>query len=188
MKEIKINQKRVDGTIIVEMWFKSLNQLFDPTDPFPYPEKELTDIAEEAIFGQFIDLSIRKENSLLINIPQGSISPENEEQMAQAVRRHFSFRLDDITREKISSWREGKVSVALAVVNACISISLFHVFFYTAEPSFIFTIVTGIFIIFNWVTVWDTYEYFLYDHRKLRRKYQIYKKLTQTPVTIRQVP
>jgi hypothetical protein len=54
MKEIKINQKKIDGKIVVEMWFKSLDQLFDPTDRFPYPEKELTDIAENVIFGQFI--------------------------------------------------------------------------------------------------------------------------------------
>jgi hypothetical protein len=48
--------------------------------------------------------------------------------MAQAVRRHFSFRLNDLTREKISSWREGKISVILAVVNASMSIILYYLF------------------------------------------------------------
>lgn len=187
MKEIKTNQKKNEGKTVVEMWFKSLDQLFDPADPFPYPGKELTDIAEDAIFGQFIDLNIGKEDSLVITIPGDSVSPGSEDVMAQAVQRHFSFRLNDLAKEKISSWREGKVSVALALVNACISVILFYIFYNTVAPSFSFSIIIGVFVIMNWVTIWDTYEYFLYDYRKLWRKYQVYKKLTRTQVTIRQI-
>jgi amino acid transporter len=115
------------------------------------------------------------------------VSPGSEDVMAQAVQRHFSFRLNDLAKEKISSWREGKVSVALALVNACISVILFYIFYNTVAPSFSFSIIIGVFVIMNWVTIWDTYEYFLYDYRKLWRKYQVYKKLTRTQVTIRQI-
>jgi hypothetical protein len=31
------------GKIIVDMWFKMLDQLFDASDPFPPSKKELTD-------------------------------------------------------------------------------------------------------------------------------------------------
>jgi len=186
MKEIKISQTKNNGKTTVEMWFKCLDQLFDPSDSFPFPEKELSDLAEESIFGQFIDLYIRKDDDLIIHIPEGRISVDCEDLMAKAVNRHFTFRLIDIAQEKKSSWREGKVSVLLALMNAAISMFLFHTFYYQAESSFLFSIIVGVFIITNWVTIWDTYEYFVYDYRKLWRKYKVYEKLSHTHVSVKQ--
>ena len=100
MKEIRIAQTRTGKRIAIDMWFKTLDQLFDTSDPFPFPEKELTDMAEDAIFESFIDLSLRKDVDLVVHIPKGSVSPGEEDQLANAVRRHFSFRLDDLAREK----------------------------------------------------------------------------------------
>jgi hypothetical protein len=186
MKEIKIAKTRTDGKIAIDMWFKALDQLFDPSDPFPFPEKELTDLAENSIFEAVIDLCLRKDVDLILHIPSGSVPPDGEDQLANAVRRHFSFRLDDIAREKRSSWREGKVSVLLALVNACIGIVVFYFYLRNPTPSFFSTLIFGIFVIMNWVTIWDTYEYFLYDWRKLWRKYRVYEKLTRVNVVIRQ--
>jgi hypothetical protein len=186
MKEIKIAQTRIDGKVAIDMWFKTLDQLFDASDPFPFPEKELTDLAENSIFEAVIDLYLRKDVDLILHIPSGSVSPDGEDQLANAVRRHFSFRLDDLAREKKSSWREGQVSVLLALINACIGIFVFYLYYRDPTPPFITSLIFGVFVIMNWVTIWDTYEYFLYDWRKLWRKYRVYKKLTRVNVVIRQ--
>jgi len=186
MKEIKIAQTRTDGKITIDMWFKALDLLFDASDPFPFPEKELTDLAENSIFESFIDLALWKDVVLVLHIPRGSVSQGGEDQVANAVRRHFSFRLDDLAREKKSSWREGQVSVLLALINACIGIVVFYFYFQNPTPPFFTTLIFGVFVIMNWVTVWDSYEYFLYDWRKLWRKYRVYEKLTQVNVVIRQ--
>lgn len=187
MKEIRIAQTKTDGKITVDMWFKTLDLLFDASDPFPFPEKELTDLAENAIFESFIDLAIRKDVDLVLHIPCGSVTTGGEDQVANAVRRHFSFRLDDLTREKKSSWREGQVSVLLAVMNAVIGTFVFYYLYYqNLNPTFISSLIVGIFVIINWVTIWDTYEYFVYDWRKLWRKYRVYEKLTRVNVIIRQ--
>jgi hypothetical protein len=186
MKEIRIAKSMTAGKVAIDMWFKMLDQLFDASDPFPFPEKELTDMAEDSIFEQFIDLSLRKDVDLVLHIPKGSVSPENEDQVANAVRRHFSFRLDDLAREKKSSWREGKVSVQIAIVTLAISIVAFYLYYITPEVGFIIQLMIGVFIIINWVTIWHTYEYFVYDYRKLWRKYRVYDMLTRVNVVIRQ--
>jgi hypothetical protein len=186
MKEIKIAQTRTDGKVAIDMWFKTFDQLFDASDPFPFPEKELTDLAENSIFEAVIGLYLRKDVDLILHIPRGSVSPDGEDQLANAVRRHFSFRLDDLDREKKSSWREGQVSVLLAIMNACIGIVVFYLYFQNPTPQFIPTLLLGVFVIMNWVTIWDTYEYFLYDWRKLWRKYRVYEKLTRVNVIIQQ--
>jgi hypothetical protein len=186
MKEIKIAQTLTDGRESIEMWFKSLDQLFDGSDPFPFPEKELTDMAEDAIVDSFIDLSLRKDVDLVLHIPKGSVPPVDEDQLANAVRRHFSFRLDDLAREKKSSWREGKVSVQIAIITLALSIVVFYLYYLSSEVGFAFQLMIGVFIIINWVTIWHTYEYFVYDYRKLWRKYRVYDLLTRVNVVIRQ--
>lgn len=186
MKEIKIAQTTTDGRGAVEMWFKSLDQLFDTSDPFPFPEKELTDMAEDAIFESFIDLSLRKDVDLVVHIPKGSVSPGEEDQLANAVRRHFSFRLDDLAREKKSSWREGQISIQNVIITLAVSIGVIYSYYLTPEAPFLFQVLIGFFIIINWVTVWHTYEYFVYDYRKLWRKFRVYDNLTRVNVVIRQ--
>ena len=39
--------------------------------------------------------------------------------------------------------------------------------------------------ILNWGTVWDTYEYFAYDYRQLRRKKIIYRKIADMDIQAR---
>ena len=186
MKEIKVTQIWTDGKVAIHMWFKSLDQLFDASDPFPFPEKELTDMAEDTIFDSFINLSLRKDVDLVLHIPKGSVHPGEEDSLANAVRRHFSFRLDDLAREKKSSWREGKVSVQLVIITLALSIVVFYLYYLSPEVSFAFQLMIGVFIIINWVTIWHTYEYFVYDHRKLWRKFRVYSNLTRVNVVIRQ--
>ena len=186
MKEIKVVTAKEGKKDVINMWFKCIDLLFDSADPFPFPEKELTDLAENAIFEQVVDLRVSGEVDLVLHIPKGTVPEGDEDQVANAVRRHYSFRLNDLAREKKSSWREGQVSVLLALINATVGIFVFYIYFITPDPSFVVDLFVGVFIIMNWVTIWDSYEYFLYDYRKLWRKYRIYEKLTRTNVIIRQ--
>lgn len=186
MKEIRAVTSRTGGKTEIGLWFKSIDQLFDPEDPSPLPEKELTDLAEGTIFDHFFDTKLKENDELRLHIPQGSISPGSEDQVADAVRRHFTFRLDDLALEKRSSWREGQISTLLAIVNACAGIIVFYAYFINPSPSFAHSLIFGLFIIMNWVTIWDTYEYFLYDWRHLWRKYRIYEKISCMKVVVQQ--
>ena len=185
MKEIKITTTKSAHKTTIEMWFKMLDQLFDASDPFPFPQKELTDMAEDTIFDQ-VNLNLQREVDLILHIPKGSIPPGSEDQVANAVRRHFSFRLDDLTREKKSSWREGQMSIQNVIITFAVSVGVIYAYYLTPEDPFLVEILIGCFIIINWVTVWHTYEYFVYEYRKLWRKYRVYEKLTRVNVVIRQ--
>ncbi|HTY14975.1 MAG TPA: hypothetical protein VMC42_04640 [Methanoregulaceae archaeon] len=186
MKEIRIDVTRDEGAVSIDMWFKMLDQLFDPSDPFPFPEKELTDMAEETIFEQFVDLNLQKEVDLTLHIPKGSVPAGSENQVAAAVKHHFSFRLKDLAWEKKSSWKEGQVSVQLVVITLSLSLAVFYLYYLMPTPGFFYQIMMGIFVIINWVTIWHTWEYFVYSHRHLWRKYRVYQYITQTNVKINQ--
>jgi len=186
MKEIKITTTRSAEKVAIEMWFKMLDQLFDASDPFPFPQKELTDMAEDTIFDQVVNLNLQKDVDLILHIPKGSIPPGSEDQVANAVRRHFSFRLDDLTRERKSSWREGQMSIQNVIITFAVSVGVIYSYYLTPEDPFLVEVLIGVFIIINWVTVWHTYEYFVYEYRKLWRKYRVYQKLTRVNVVINQ--
>lgn len=185
MKEIRSSQTRTGGKVAINMWFKTFDQLFDASDPFPFPEKELSDLAEDAIFGQ-ADLALEKDCDLTLHIPKGSVPVGEEDQLANAVRRHFSFRLDDVAREKKASWREGLVTILIAFVTASFSIGVFYLYYITPSPPFWFYITGGVFIIMNWVTIWAAYEYFTSDWRRLWRRYRVYAKISRMNVIIQQ--
>ncbi len=186
MKEIRITTTRSAGKVAIDMWFKMLDQLFDASDPFPFPKKELTDMAEDTIFDQVVDLNLRNDVDLILHIPEGSVPPGSEDEVANAVRRHFSFRLDDLAREKKSSWREGQISIQNVIITLAVSIGVIYSYYLTPEAPFLFQVLIGFFIIINWVTVWHTYEYFVYEHRKLWRKCRVYDMLTRVNVVINQ--
>ena len=46
-------------------------------------------------------------------------------------------------------------------------------------------IILGFLTILNWVTIWHTYEHFLYDYRNLARKRRIFRKIIKIPIIIR---
>ena len=43
MREIAVKRSESDGMVALELKFKALDQLLDPEDPHPLPERELTD-------------------------------------------------------------------------------------------------------------------------------------------------
>ncbi|MDD4568403.1 MAG: hypothetical protein PHU37_10925, partial [Methanoculleus chikugoensis] len=45
-------------------------------------------------------------------------------------------------------------------------------------------LLTGLVTILNWVTIWDTYEYFVYDYRREVRKRRIYEKLAGIDIRV----
>jgi ABC-type nickel/cobalt efflux system permease component RcnA len=83
--------------------------------------------------------------------------------------------------------REGIYSIILLLVNVAILL----LFAYYAAKNEIpldvmsVAIIIGFITIMNWVTVWHTYEHFMYDYRNLARKRWIFEKITKIPVIIR---
>ena len=104
----------------------------------------------------------------------------------EAVRHHFGFRYDDVTHEMKIHTREGIYSIILALGN----IALLLLFVYFAVRNEIpldaasVTVILGFITIMNWVTIWHTYEHFMYDYRNLARKRWIFEKITKIPVSI----
>jgi hypothetical protein len=177
MREIAVKRQESESRSVLELEFKALDQLLDPSDPFPLPRRELTEVAEETIAGYVDEFPLKRPIDLVISLPPDSLATDGFDRIPDAIRRHFTFRLNDLDHEKRLSLREGRISFALAIFNVAIAV-LFVLFFSPLLEDPVFLLLGGLVTILNWVTLWDTYEYFVYDYRQLVRKEKIYRKIT----------
>ena len=187
MRKIVVKKEEQGGTVLFTFRFKAPGQLFDEGDPTPLPEKELTEEAEDALAGHLDEYKVSRPANLVIELPEKDITDVSPDLITEGVHNHFRFRYDDVTHDMKIHMREGIYSIILLLVNVAILL-LFA--YYAAKNEIpvdvIFVaIIIGFITIMNWVTVWHTYEHFMYDYRNLARKRWIFEKLTKIPVTIK---
>jgi hypothetical protein len=183
MRVIRSTTREIGGTSHLELWFKTMDQLVDPDDPGVLSEKELTEEAEDRIYTLVDEIRYKSPVQMEIHLPGSDESPGNAIDLPRAIRSHFAFRLTELEGEKKASWHEGQVSFFIAICNACITVVIlwFYADFSTYFP---YLLLTGLAIILDWVTIWDTYEYFVYDWRHMWRKRMIYEKVSRMDIQV----
>ncbi len=185
MQKITITRTVHEKEVTIDIRFKALSQLLDADDPTPLPNQELTVFAEENIAGYLDEYHPKHPVNLTIEVPDKELPNGAGGDVVKAVKNHFSFRLPDIDHQLILSRREGIYSFFIASFNAIIAVIFFTVYYEEyVEGNLIFVLLLGLITILNWVTIWDTYEYFMYDYRNLLRKRKIYEKITRIPLTV----
>ncbi len=187
MKKIVVKKEEQGGTVLFTFRFKAIGQLLDEGDPTPLPEKELTEEAEDALAGHLDEYRVGRSASLVIELPEKDLTGVPSSLITETVHHHFGFRYDDVTHDMKIHLREGIYSIMLLLGN--IAILVLFVYYATKNElpldAVSATLILGFITIMNWVTVWHTYEHFMYDYRNLARKRWIFEKITKIPVTIR---
>ena len=175
------------GTVLFTFRFKALGQLFDEGDPTPLPDKELTEEAEDALTGHLDEYRVSRPSNLVIELPEKDITDVSPSLITEGVQNHFRFRYDDVSHDMKIHLREGIYSIMLLLGN--VAVLLLFVYYATKNElpldAVSATLILGFITIMNWVTVWHTYEHFMYDYRNLARKRWIFEKITKIPVTIK---
>jgi len=186
MRDIVVSRKEENGVVTLSFRFKSIGQLIDPEDRSPLPTTELTELAEETIAGYIDEYRVKKPMSLVISLPAGEIQADGSRLIPEAIRRHFAFHIQDIRHDLVLSKREGIYSLIVAIGNALIAIFFLYLVTSAGIPleSFPTVLIAGFITILNWVTIWDTYEHFVFDYRDLRRKRRLYEKLSRIPISV----
>jgi len=186
MRNIAITRTGQDGLITLTCRFKSISQLLDEEDSTLLPDKELTGLAEETLAEYLDEYMVKRDLRLVLALPEKDLPADADTIIPEAVRRHFSFHTQDIRHEIIISWREGMYSLYISLANAIVAIFILYLLsiYGINIESFPAVILVGFITILNWVTTWDTYEHFVYDHRALWRKERIYEKISRMPISV----
>jgi hypothetical protein len=186
MRDIVVSRREENGGVTLSFGFKSVGQLIDPDDPSPLPDTELTEPAEGTIFGYLDEYRVKKPVSLVISLPAAEIPVDGSRLIPETVWRHFAFHVQDVRHELVLSRREGIYSLVIATGNALVAILFLYLVSSAEIPleSFPTVLIAGFITILNWVTIWDTYEHFVFDYRSIWRKKQLYEKISRIPISV----
>jgi hypothetical protein len=185
MKVIEATSREENGRTRVNLRFKTRDQLLDPDDPSPLPKKELTQDAEDSIISNAFAGKLKTPITLEIQIP-GVPDPGSGAEIAEAIRNHFNFVLTGHERETRIFIRERRTALVLTGIN--ILIALLYIGYVYQHENWQNTI-AGMFIgafiiIINWATVWDTYEFFIFDSREKMQRKKLLNKIIDAEIKV----
>jgi hypothetical protein len=185
MRVIPSIRREEEGKEVIELRFKAPEQFFDAADPSVPSRRELTEEAEESIIGNMDVFPMDKPVRLELFFPVGTELPSPAE-IAEAVRHHFSYLLDEHKREAIIFIRHRRVSVIFATVNVIIAMVYTTILYWHPELSvnLSWLFLGALIAILNWTTVWDTYEFFVYDGRLMHRRKNILQKIIHSDIRV----
>jgi hypothetical protein len=169
----------------VNLKFKSRDQLFEPDDPSPMHQKELTQDAEDAIIMNVFARRQKDPLTLEIAIPDMP-DPGSVTEIIDAIRHHFRFVLSEHERDTAIFIRERRTALAFTALN--ILIGLVYIGYCYQHEDWMASVtgqfVGGVIIIMNWATIWDTYEYFIFDTREKRHRKKLLNKIIGADIRI----
>ena len=185
MKVIDAIHSEENGRAIVSLIFKTRDQLLDPDDPSPLPKKELTQDAEDAILDNVFAYWLKKPVNLEIQVPMVP-DPGSLKEISDAIRNHFRFVLTEHKRDTAIFIRERRTALVLTGLNILIAL-LYIGYAYQHEnwqTSLAGIFIGGFVVIINWATIWDTYEFFIFDGREKSQRKKLLTKIIDGEIQV----
>jgi hypothetical protein len=185
MKVISATRNEENGRTIVKLRFKTREQLLDPDDPSPISERELTQEAEDAIINNVFAGRLKKPVTLEIQVP-GVSDPGVEKEITGAIRHHFRFVLSEHERDTAIFIRERRMALAFTGLNILIA-GLYGLYAYLHVgwvETIGATLLGALVIIINWATIWDTYEFFIFDGREKSQRKKLLNKIIDGEIRV----
>jgi len=158
-------------------------------DPSSLPDKELTEVAEDAISQHLDDVPVKREVELVVTLPAKADGVVSGEGLAEAIRRHFSVRASELTLEVRRRKHRVKLGLMLLALTATISLLVAVGIRDIPQSDKLLTglvqfFLAGTLTIMNWVVIWDTYEAYILDYQVLLRKLKIYEKVARIGIRV----
>ena len=185
MKIINSMRREENGRTIVNLRFKTKDQLLNPDDPSPLTERELSQEAEDSILSNVFAGRLKKTVTLEIQVP-GVPDPGPATEISDAIRHHFRFVLSEHERETAIFIRERRIALAFTGLN--ILIALLYVGYAYQHEGWMVTLggtfIGAFIVILNWATIWDTYEYFIFDGRDKKERKKLLNKIINAEIRV----
>lgn len=170
---------------VIELRLQSLEQLFDPFDPFPIPTRDLSRGAEEFIVGWAQELPAGAGLQICINLPDAAVSAAERDSLRAAIAGHFLYR----ARRTRSDMRElltiAQVSLGVGLAVLAVCTGLRQLIQALMPPGAITGFLAEGLVIVGWVANWRPIEILLYEWWPLSRKRRLFERLAAADVDLR---
>jgi hypothetical protein len=166
----------------IELRLRNTMALFNSMDPSPFPEKDLDDEAEAFIVSWAREHPTDVPLVLRVHL-EDKPTDDPAPLITEAVHNYFRYRSDMLAREFRQLMKQARTSlfIGLSFLALCLVVSRYLL---PEDGNTLTNFLRESLIIAGWVAMWRPIELYLYDWWPLRRKEQLYKRLSRMRVEV----
>jgi hypothetical protein len=168
----------------IELNVRDITQLFNSMDPSPFHEKDLDHDAEEFIISWAQEFHHKDPLELVVHLEKFPTESEPKKLIEQAVHHYFAYRakLNQIEFRRLMKQGRTSLLIGLPFLFLCLMASEFLT---VVGKSTLLNVALQSLGIAGWVAMARPLEIYLYEWWPLRRRGQIFQKLSRIPVQVR---
>jgi len=167
--------------------FRTIAHFYDPDDPAPENNRELSDRAENGIFHEVLGVPEGMHagmcDQLEILLPVSELTPDRQAAIISAIRSHFRLRSVEVQKEMKLTQRVGlrEFRLTLAVcIPSFAGIAICSQF--KGNP--LTEVIENILIIFCWVTIWQPFQSLVFDRWTQSETAKVYRKIADMEISV----
>ncbi len=168
----------------IELSLREVAQLFNTMDPSPFHEKDLDHDAEEFIVNWAQEFHRHEPVDLVLHLEKLPEGRHIARDVQEAVHHYFDYRARLNRMEFKRLMKQGRMSLLVGVGFLLVCFGVIEVFGLKGPGTFHKFAAEGL-TIAGWVAMWKPMEIYLYDWWPLRRRGEIFEKLSRMPVELR---
>ena len=168
----------------IELRVEEISQLFDNLDPFPFRERDLDKTAEEYIVGWARELPRKQPIRIIVHLPKSEAETRQAEVLPEAVARYFGYRADSIKSDLHELFRVGRRSLLIGICVLALCLLLGQIVSGRLGTGYPARFLEESLVILGWVANWKPIEVFLYDWLPLKRRLDLYARLSKASVEL----
>jgi hypothetical protein len=168
--------------------FRTIAHFYDPDDPTPESNRELSDRAEKEIFHAVLAVPKGEHgdicNDIEIVLPASDLTPDRKTAIVSAIRSHFRLRAGEVQRDmkltQMVGLREFRLTLAVCLPSF-VGIAICSQF--KGNP--ISEVVENVLVIFCWVTIWQPFQVLVFDRWTQAEIAKVYRKIAEMAISVR---
>ncbi|MFH1174865.1 MAG: hypothetical protein V1725_07045 [archaeon] len=171
------------GAYVIDIRIRHLDDLFNPMDPDPIPERDINDDIVKKLYDELIIFPKNVQVDVRFHLPRAWRRIKNlDENIRAAMMRHFEYTSLSSKLHMRRRLRKGlrQLTIALILFIGFISLSTFITFIY--ETSVTAHVVAEGFFVLSWVTLWRPIETLFYEWLPLFEEHKRYARIQKMNV------
>jgi hypothetical protein len=168
----------------IQIRLRNISQLFNSMDPSPFHEKDLDHDAEEFIVSWVQEYHRHDPVSLVIHVEDFPEGGDAKHEVERAVRNFFAYRnkLNRLEFKHMMKQARMSLAVGLTFLTLCLLGGNLITTWISAPLSLL---LREALIIGGWVAMWRPMQTYLYDWWPLRRRGQIFEKMSRVAIELK---
>lgn len=168
----------------IRIQIRTVKQLFNSFDPDPFLERDLDDTFADYLIDSVKEYPLNTAVSLQLIVAEDDVTADTEEQIKQAIRHYFAYRLM-INRFKFKKlMRDARTSLLIGISSLAMCLILSEAMHYYLS-GYGAQIVSEGFIIIGWVSMWKPINLFLYEWWPIIGERKVFQKIASMKIHLK---